>query len=87
MLNGHKSASDLLKDVILQYLGATGKSLQKIKLGRGAVGKIAVISILSVFSFTPYGPNLYVYSKGIRIGIAMGSACIVGGTLLMRKRG
>ncbi len=48
MPNEHKSASTLLKDVILEHLGATGEYLQKIKLGRGAVGKIALVSIASV---------------------------------------
>jgi hypothetical protein len=49
------SLSDDLRDRLLAQLGITGESLQKIKLGRGAVGKITVISVVALIAIAGVG--------------------------------
>jgi hypothetical protein len=54
MANG-KSLTDSIREALLGQLGISGESLQKIKLGRGAVGKIAVISVAALITIAAVG--------------------------------
>jgi hypothetical protein len=53
-----KSVSDTVKEVVLSQLGVTSESLHKIKLGRGAVGKISVITAAALIAIGGVGLKL-----------------------------
>ena len=53
-----KSVSDTVKEVVLSQLGVTSESLHKIKLGRGAVGKITVITAAALIAIGGVGLKL-----------------------------
>jgi hypothetical protein len=50
-----KPLTDTLRDAVMGQLGISGESLQKIKLGRGAVGKITVISVAALLAIAAVG--------------------------------
>lgn len=54
MANG-KSLGDTIREALLGQLGTSAESLQKIKLGRGAVGKITVITVVALLSIAAVG--------------------------------
>jgi hypothetical protein len=54
MANG-KSLTDTIREALLGQLGVSSESLQKIKLGRGAVGKITVISVVALTAIAAVG--------------------------------
>jgi hypothetical protein len=57
MANG-KPLSDTIREALLGQLGINSESLQKIKLGRGAVGKITVISIAALIAIAGIGSKV-----------------------------
>jgi len=71
-----KPIADVLREAFIAHLGATGESLQKIKLGRGAVGKITVIAVASILAIAGVALKLST-TASILIAVAiLGVVCL-----------
>jgi hypothetical protein len=83
MPNGNKSIGDSIKEVLLTHLGVTSESLHRIKLGRGAVGKITVIAVAALIAIGAVGLKLsnagFILAVVAILGIVAlsGLACIL----------
>lgn len=72
-----KPIADAITDRLSAQIGASADSLQKIKFGRGAVGKIAVVIAVSLIA---------VGAIGVRIG-GSGGLILGGGLVLITLSG
>jgi hypothetical protein len=50
-----KPLGDAIRDALLHHLGVSSESLQKIKLGRGAVGKITTVAVVALIAIGAIG--------------------------------
>lgn len=69
-----KGVREVLRDAIFQQLGVSSESLQKIKLGRGAVGKITVIAVAAL---TTVGLVGWRVSGNAAIMSVVGGLCLI----------
>lgn len=87
MPNG-KPIFDALRDSILAQIGATAESIHKIKLGRGAVGKITVVAVVAITAIALVGYRLTTNTAQLIAVLAVGVICLstLGSILYVIKR-
>jgi hypothetical protein len=71
-----KSLTDMLREAFVAHLGATCESLHKIKLGRGAVGKIAVIAVAALVAIGAVALRLSTAASILVAIIILGIICL-----------
>lgn len=72
-----KSIADAVSEKLSAYVGSSADSLHKVKFGRGAVGKIAVIIAVALIALG---------SIGVRVG-GTGGLVVGGGIVLVTLAG
>lgn len=67
-----KPIAEIIAERLSAHIGASADSLQKVKFGRGAVGKIAVITAIALLALAAIGVRL-----GTNGGLLLGVGVIV----------